>query len=155
MSQFYFNSLADKGLNLQAIFNIENLPTEFKKSLIPLIKNSHRYNQLILLGHGGRRLWKEVKNCQTDQKSNSNRLTKIDPSDDPIDSFSAELTKGYFKNHSSVSEFKLLFPYSNSPESLNQQLRVLNFQVLGKLAGWHSDSPFRVGINSQWGTWFA
>jgi len=28
-------------------------------------------------------------------------------------------------------------------------------QALGKLAGWHHDSPFRVGINATWGSWYA
>jgi len=155
MPQYYFNAIADKGLNLQAIFNIENLPTEIKKSLTFFTKDSHKYNQLVLLGHGGRQLWRELKAWQSNEKLTPYNLTRLNSADDPIDSFSAKLTKEYFKGHGSVSDFKLLFPILNSSKVVNQRLKTINFQALGKLAGWHNDSPIGVGINTQWGAWFA
>ena len=31
----------------------------------------------------------------------------------------------------------------------------IGLQALGCLAGWHHESPFRVGVNAEWGPWFA
>ena len=33
--------------------------------------------------------------------------------------------------------------------------RIIGLQGLGELAGWHYPSPFMLGINMEWGSWFA
>ncbi len=124
------------GLNLQAIFNIQNLPTHIIQQLRNNSKNLEHFSQLILIGHAGRLLWQKLKESNF-QSTN------------PIDNFSRHHAEKFFSKRFGAEEFEILFPsvtVSNHP---------IGLQTLGVIAGWHNQSPFRVGINQQWGSWFA
>lgn len=116
----------EKGLNLQAVFNLDDVP----ESCIQNENNS--FTQLLLLAHAGRRLWKVLKN------------TGIN-SDNPIDDYSKQIVETYFQTQLPAHRYQILYPGPSA----------IGLRKLGELAGWHHDSPFRVGINSEWGSWFA
>lgn len=126
------NLLWEQGLNLQAIFDLQDLPKDVVAALDDAVPDLSRFRQLILIGHGGRKLWESLKAAHIN-------------SDDPIDTFSVNSVKQYFENHLQHCRYQILYP-GISPIPL---------QRLGELAGWHHPSPLRIGINQKWGTWFA
>lgn len=119
------------GLNRQAVFALADLPAEMRTSL-EAIAPLTGYRQLILIGHGGRRLWQCV------QASGIR-------SADPIDDFTVRTVAQCFAAHLPANRYQLLYP-SQHPIGLQQ---------LGALAGWHHASPFMVGIDAEWGSWSA
>lgn len=116
------------GLNRQHVFDLEALPATIRTTLAP----SEGERQLILIGHGGRRLWEQV---------NAAGLV----GSDPIDDFTRDTIARWFASSQPGRIFRLLYP-GEQPIGLQQ---------LGTLAGWHQPSPFMVGIDAQWGSWFA
>lgn len=125
--------LNSKGLNLQAIFQLDNLPEDILSSLQEITELDN-YRQLILLGHGGKQLWRQVKET----------IGKVE---EPIDEYSKKVVNELFQNQFPNDNYEIIYPSENS--------RAIGLQALGELAGWHFTSPFRVGINEQWGSWFA
>ena len=125
-------ALDDAGLNRQAIFNIDDLPADIAASIRANCKSTHPYRQLILIGHAGRKLWQCVQQSGID-------------SDDPIDDFTIETTRRWFAQCQQQNAYEFLYP-GTSP---------IGLQRLGQLAGWHHATPFKVGIDPEWGTWFA
>jgi len=132
MNEIELKQLSDKGLNLQAILNIDELPEVLVENLKNVEPELSLYSQIFLVGHGGKKLWESVKD-------------KIGKTENPIDEYSANSVEKFLKARKDVERFKLIFP-SNKPVGLQQ---------LGIQAGWHYASPFRVGINEEWGSWFA
>ena len=122
----FFNNL---GLNLQSIFNIDQLPPEI---LARLDMPVEKYRQLILIGHGGTTMWQSLKASGIQ-------------SENPINDFSIQSVEHYFAEHLPDTDYAVVYP-GDHPVGL---------QALGKLAGWHHASPFMVGINEVWGTWYA
>jgi epoxyqueuosine reductase len=151
-----FNSkqLSLVGLNLQAVINIKDLPQELKLQLSKHTDYLSHYTQLILIGHGGKALWENVKAWQT-LSNKANKSGKTDKNnkvrENPIDCFSAEQTEKHFKQCFSSNDFELIFPFSKCLPNSGP----IGLQTLGELVGWHHTSPFRVGINHEWGSWFA
>ncbi len=132
MTRVDFSALDAAGLNLQAVFALAQLPAEMRASLDP----DGRYRRLILIGHGGRTLWERVKAAGL-------------ASDHPIDDFTVAAVTDWFAAQFPDSACALVYPghaSGNTPVGL---------QALGRLAGWHHESPFRVGVNAEWGSWFA
>lgn len=123
--------LDDAGLNLQAVFNLDDLPPAVRATLEPEAGQG-AYRQLILLGHGGRRLWEAVQAAGP-------------AGPDPIDRFSAASATAWFDRAFPGRARSVLYPGD----------RPVGLQALGTLAGWHYPSPFMVGINERWGSWFA
>ncbi|WP_428240334.1 hypothetical protein [Gynuella sp.] len=121
--------LADQGLNLQHVFELSALPQAMTATLAAEIAP---YRQLLLLGHGGRRLWQVINAMAVE-------------TDDPIDDFSIQLVHRYFQSDHPQASYKILYPGDTQ----------VSLQRLGELAGWHYASPFMVGINQDWGSWFA
>ncbi len=128
MSRTDFSSLDAAGLNLQAVFDLSALPAELRATLDP----QGRHRRLLLIGHGGRRLWERVKVAGL-------------ASEHPIDEFTVAAVREWFAAQLPGSGYALLYP-GDAPVGL---------QALGRLAGWHHESPFRVGVNAEWGSWFA
>ncbi len=121
--------LSDNGLNLLHVFNISALPHSIIDSLG---LQQSKYQQLILVGHGGRKLW--------------NFLPQTRPHpENRIDDFSQATITNWLNTAHPTLNYELVYPLSQT----------INLITLGQLAGWHHESPFKVGINSQWGTWFA
>lgn len=92
----------------------------------------HEYKSLVLIGHGGRRLWEA--------------MTEADWSvADPIDSYSQRHTEHFMKQHLPNDQSLLLFP--------SQML--IPLQQIGQFVGWSHPSPLGLGINPEFGVWFA
>lgn len=122
-------AFARDGLNRQAIFDLSALPADIVAALGPTSADDR---QLILLGHAGRRLWDCVQAVGGD-------------SADPIDDYTVRCIAQHFAAHLPGSRYRILYP---GP-------RPLGLQRLGALAGWHHATPFKVGIDAAWGSWFA
>jgi len=132
---FFSNSeLLTHGLNLHAVLAIDSLPEELHAMLNQACENLDRYQRLVLIGHGGRDLWNAV----------SAQVLEVE-SDDPIDTFTVETLTAFFTKHAPEMRYIFLYPGAS----------VVPLQQLGELAGWHHPSPFRIGVNSEWGSWFA
>lgn len=121
------------GLNRQAVFNMEDLPADIAQS----IRNNctecgFPCRQLILIGHGGRKLWESVNNSGSD-------------SENPIDDFTVQTVKRWFATCLPQNDYRIIYPGSQQ----------VGLQKLGRLAGWHHASPFMVGIDREWGSWYA
>ena len=124
--------LSSQGLNLQAVFNLRQLPAELLSSCQATQNDLESFKQLIVFAHGGTTLWQALKSSAAHTS-------------DPVDEFSIRTVKQYFNENHKNCHYKLLYPADCN----------LNLQKLGELAGWHHPSPFLVGINQDWGTWFA
>lgn len=124
--------LDDAGLNRQHVFDLSRLPSAL---LAPLGAQAHE-RQLILFGHAGRRLWDRVQ-------------AEPARSDHPIDDYSMRIVEGWIAQAVADARFRFVYP-RGLPER-----RHVGLQRLGTLAGWHHPSPFMVGIDAKWGSWFA
>ena len=62
-----------------------------------------------------------------------------------MDAFSANVVRGFLARQWPDRDYRLPYP-GKVPLSL---------QMLGKVAGWHHESPMKVGINDAWGLWYA
>lgn len=125
-------ALEQAGLNLLAVFNIDELPEAIRADIRGRHDPQGSYRQLILMGHGGRRLWEAVQ---------ASGIATADP----IDDFSIATATNWFAQQCPGHASEIIYPGSAR----------IGLQTLGRLAGWHHDSPLRVGINDRWGTWFA
>lgn len=123
------NALLDQaGFHLRAVFDVAALPETVRATLA----DAARFRQLILIGHGGRTLWERVKAAGLQ-------------SEHPIDEFTRATVERWLTEQLPGVAHELIYP-GDGPVGL---------QALGRLAGWHHDSPFRVGVNTAWGSWFA
>ncbi|GAB2905482.1 4Fe-4S dicluster domain-containing protein [Uliginosibacterium flavum] len=119
------------GLNRQHVFNLAELPADL---VAPLAPAAHE-RQLILFGHAGRRLWEcvQAEGIRTEH---------------PIDEYSVRTVEAWLAQALPAARARFVFP-----QSLGS--RHIGLQRLGTIAGWHRASPFMVGIDSVWGSWFA
>lgn len=135
MEQFqaFDTSLLNRaGLNRQAVFNLDALPADVAASIRESSAPAGAYRQLIVIGHAGRQLWDAVKASGVD-------------SQDPIDDFTMLTVRRWFDACQPHNAFEILYPGTQA----------IGLQRLGQLAGWHHPSPFMVGIDREWGSWFA
>ncbi|GAB3552736.1 hypothetical protein GCM10027343_38650 [Noviherbaspirillum agri] len=131
--QSFDGTLLDRvGLNRHAVFNLDALPEDVIAQVRTSCASPRAYRQLILIGHAGRTLWDSVTASGI-------------RSDDPIDDFSTQVVRQWFAQHHSCNEYEILYPGAHA----------VGLQRLGMLAGWHHASPFMVGIDKSWGTWYA
>jgi len=116
------------GLNRQHVFNLADLPPKVTTTL----GDTTPYCQLILIGHGGKALWEYVKAARIGGA-------------DPIDDFTLRTIREWMSECQPDSRYAILYP---GPQPIA-------LQRLGALAGWHHAAPFMVGIDGEWGTWYA
>ncbi len=116
------------GLNRQHVFDLAALPadTVARLDLLP------GERQLILIGHAGRRLWEGVQAANL-------------PGPDPIDDYTVATLRRWFATQAPTSRYRILYP-GDAP---------IGLQALGQLAGWHTPSPIMVGVDAEWGSWYA
>jgi len=126
--------LMNNGLNLQAVFNLSELPESVMNTITEHALDLSSFKQLILLGHGGRRMWESLQHSE------------FADADHPVDHFSVDLVQRYFAEACRGRRYRIIYPCSK---------QLVPLQKLGELAGWHHASPFRVGVNEYWGSWFA
>lgn len=119
--------LADAGLNLFAVLALSDLPETVHKALGPAIVESYTNGRLLLLGHGGRRLWEKL--------SKFGRQTA-----DPVDYYSITISRTFIKTHCQNAPHQLLYPHDSLFLPLGQ---------LGRLAGWCRPSPLGLGIHQK------
>jgi len=124
--------LNSAGLNRQAVFNLDALPQEITAPVAAGCTSSRPYRQLILIGHAGRTMWESVTASGI-------------KSDNPIDDFSTQTVRQWFARCHPQNNYEIVYPGT----------QVIGLQKLGLLAGWHHASPFMVGIDRDWGTWYA
>jgi len=129
-----FDLLNRQGLNMQAVFDLSALPEDIVAAISQEIDDVGRFSQLILIGHGGQDMWEQVQQ------------THLGAEEHPIDVFSADMVRRFFAKAMPDASYEIIFPGLE---------RIVPLQRLGELAGWHHASPFRVGINGLWGSWFA
>ena len=143
-SAFNGEALSLVGLNLQAVINLKNLSPETVNQLSFNTDKLSHYSQLVLIGHAGKQLWQKLKQWQA-LRNLSEKLS------DPVDDFSKYHVQKYFNQRFKENDFELIYPLTKATQSNSS----INLQTLGQIAGWHHQSPFGVGINQQWGSWFA
>lgn len=131
--------LAQAGLTLQAVFKLADLDD----SLIPGLtrhRRSQPHNQCLLFAHAGRTLW---ENLQQQRQNYEN-------SPAPVDEYSCDRVYGYLRARALENKAVFLYPFNDSKDCGEPDL-----QALGRLAGWHNDSPLMLGMHPDFGTWFA
>jgi len=121
--------LNDNGLNMHAVFNCSELPKSVLENLTLAFPEKC---QLLMFAHGGKKFWEALKKNDIQTEN-------------PVDDFSVHLINQFFSKNFQQNKFEILYPKND----------FLDLQGLGKLAGWHNTSPFKLGINSEWGSWFA
>lgn len=124
--------LDQAGLNRQHVFDVATLPAELRAPLAPTAEDK----QLILFGHAGRRLWECVQAEHRDEEH-------------PIDAYSVRTVQHWLSLALPEARSRFVFPLGLPPG------QHVGLQRLGQLAGWHHPSPFMVGIDARWGSWFA
>ena len=129
-----WQQLADAGLNRQHVFALADLPPEIRQQIAAQAGET----QLILLGHAGRLLWDKV---QAAQRGLAAGVVVADP----IDTYSLACVRRFFASQAPDVAYRILYPGAPS----------VGLQALGQLAGWHHAAPFMLGIDPQWGSWFA
>lgn len=126
-------ALASRGLNLVAVFDLAALPGGVRDRLAGAVTDIEQFRQVLLIAHGGLRFWSALQEAGMQ-------------GDDPVDSFSTHVVADWFSSVLPGVRTEILYPLTDSPVPLVE---------LGTLAGWHYASPFRVGINDAFGSWFA
>lgn len=127
-----FAQLNAAGLNLQAVWNVSGLPDDLLASLDLYGSEPSAYTQLVLIGHRGRDVWTTLQ-------------ARGLHGSDPLDQFVTETLRAWMHVAAPGAPWKQLFPGETA----------VNLQRLGALAGWHHPSPFGLGVDAEWGSWFA
>ena len=132
-------ALARAGLNLHAVFAVDALPAPLRAALAAA-KAPETLPRVWLIGHGGRALWARVS---------AERARGGLPTAHPIDAWSVRCVREALAAHCPAARAHFLYPQPLEAPA------ALDLQRFGALAGWHHPTPFMVGINAAWGTWFA
>lgn len=132
MSPVDFSALDRVGLTLHAVFDLDALPADLLARLREDFDPQHRFCQLILVGNAGRALWDAIGATGP-------------AAADPIDEFSAASVEHWFSERFAGCARRIIYPGPG----------FVDLQALGRLAGWHHDSPLMLGVLPEWGSWFA
>lgn len=138
-----FSILDDAGLNLQAVFDVATLPAPLAHDIrtrFPLDAAGSTARRLILIGHAGRRLWARVTAQAMDDAH-------------PIDAFTVATVQRWLASTLPDRRYRIAYP--GDPNDADAGDAPIGLQTLGQLAGWHHPSPFMVGVNARFGSWFA
>ena len=127
-----FADLDAQGLNLHAVFALDTLPAEVLQTLALRDDEKTQFRQLILVGHRGRNFWEAL------QRRGMHGAH-------PMDQFVTERITAWMNGPLHGHAWRQVFP---GPQAVG-------LQNLGRLAGWHHASPFWVGVQQDWGSWFA
>jgi len=125
--------LAQEGLNLFAIIDCAALPDKVTEMIVGSGVPLADFQRLVLVGHGGRRLWEALK-------------TRGMKTADPVDQHSVTFTRQFITDYLDDSPVLWLYPNTDY---------MIPLQQLGELAGWSYPSPLGSGISPIYGVWFA
>lgn len=123
--------LSAQGLNLFAVLGLDMLPGAVLSDLESAGVATGSYSRLIMIGHGGSLMWRRL---------NEAGLAGADP----VDEYSVRFARCLVADHLDACDSHILYP-GNLPVPLQQ---------LGRIAGWHHDSPLGLGVNTEYGPWF-
>ena len=124
-----FKHLAENGLNLQAVFDCAQLPVDVVQTMARSDVPLDKFKSLVLLGHGGKRLWEVL------QAAGAAVI-------DPVDRFSLQLVENFIADSLDPSGALMLYPLT---------IFELPLQRLGELAGWHHPSPLGMALTRTMG----
>lgn len=127
-----FASLTAVGLNLHAVMDLSRLPSPVVATLGLTEAEKPRWRQLILLGNMGTSAWDALQ-------------ARGMHGSDPLDTWVTERVTAWMQGPLAGHHWRLVFPGPTA----------VGLQALGQLAGWHHPSPFWVGVDAHWGSWFA
>lgn len=127
-----FAALDAVGLNLQAVFDWAALPPDLQAAVRAQAPGETVSRQLLLIGHRGRDFWQALQRRGMHGS-------------DPVDAFVQEQVSAWAATALAGRRWGWLYPGPCA----------VGLQRLGALAGWHHPSPFWVGVNEAWGSWFA
>jgi len=125
--------LAERGVNLCAVLDLQALPGDVIGLLLEAGINVTDYLRLVLLGNGGKRFWSGLQEFGFH-------------TDDPVDHYALYLTRQFLHDFLGDPHRVILYPGRPIAVPLTR---------LGELAGWGAPSPVFVGINPEFGPWFA
>jgi len=137
--------LNDAGLNCQAVFALAELPQNLQEKLFSACPQAKQYRQLLLFGHGGKRFWQALREHFGIKAEAEAADIQALRDADPVDRYSETVVREFLLATQADASFEFVYP---GPF-------ILNLQDLGALAGWHHPSPLMVGMNAEYGTWFA
>ncbi len=127
-----FAELDALGLNLYAVLDVAALPASVQAGLGLPPDELAQYPRLVLIGHAGRAFWSALK-------------ARGLHGSDPVDTFVQEQVAVWLARQPEAPAWRLVFPGA-APVGL---------QALGEQTGWHHPSPFWVGVQAGWGSWYA
>jgi hypothetical protein len=125
--------LQQQGFSLYAVFSIDDLPFDVLRCIQAPAIDLTRYRRLFLLGHGGRSFWQALQSAGMQGS-------------DPVDTFVISQVKYWLDTYIGQVDYMVIYPNADLLAPLIK---------LGTLAGWHHPSPLGLGINAQYGLWFA
>ena len=129
---FRLEPLTAQGLNLCAVMALDALPADVLATLGLTDEERDRFRQLILIGHQGRDFWDAL------QRRGMHGAH-------PMDQFVTECVTAWMNGTMHGHVWRQVFPGPHP----------VGLQRLGALTGWHQTSPFWVGVDAAWGSWFA
>ncbi|MBC3872695.1 hypothetical protein [Undibacterium flavidum] len=135
--------LNQAGLNCHAVFELAQLAPELRQNLREQCPQADNFKQLILIGHGGTTMWQAIQ--ENNRERHIDTVMDRNSDEHPIDAFSIATVQRFLQTEWAGCDYEILYPGS----------RTIGLQSLGKQAGWHHHSPFMVGINAHFGSWFA
>ncbi len=118
---------------MQAVFDCAALPEVVLRPLRESGVPVEEYGRLVLLGHGGRRLWDKLQAFGMKTA-------------DPVDHYSLTIARQFIERYLDNAPHLILYPLTDYPVPLTQ---------LGELAGWSRPAPIGLGVNPAYGVWFA
>ena len=124
--------LDNEGINLFSIIDLAGLTADLKAKLAAGCPQLDSYSQLLLFGHGGTRFWQRLSELEIE-------------SSNPVDERSVHVIAAWLGKFAKGSDHKILYP----------GISTVPLQDLGRLSGWHHDSPLGLGIHPTYGLWFA
>ena len=124
--------LAERGLNLFAVFAWAELPADVVAMMTTTESSPPPFSRLVLLGNGGAHFWPALQKHGFETEH-------------PVDHYSQVVAQQFIDDYLAPASGQILYP-GPYPVPL---------QRLGTLAGWSHPSPLGLGINSEYGVWFA
>ena len=124
--------LIEQGLNLFAVLRRNDLPQSFGEAVQRAQIKLRNYDSLILIGHAGNDMWRQLKNQGRFNGPN------------PVDDFSRFHAARFINDYLDGCPHQWLYPGDVA----------IPLQRLGAMAGWQHSSPLGVGVNEHFGPWF-
>lgn len=123
------------GLDMVAVFDPAELPQPIVEPLLLAIDQGRPFQRVVLFGHSGRKFWEAL----------SSEGKSLFETSEPVDRFSRQSIEAVLEQSWKGMAVQFLYPGRH----------IIPLQQLGRLAGWHHDSPLGIGIKDGVGLWFA